>query len=72
MISMVSSYIVDFYMSGTDRISVIIRAENSELALNQAVGSLSSEWVSFVDIDNNPIRVKSSKVSHVVCIKTED
>ena len=69
---MVSSYIVDFYMSGTDRISVMIRAENSELALYQAVGSSSSEWVSFVDIDNNPIRVKSSKVSHVVCIKTED
>ena len=63
-------YIVEFNI-GHNYIPVKIKAENNELALNQAQGMIHGEWVNLVDIDGNSIRVRSDKIYTLRCYEGE-
>lgn len=61
------NYIIDFHLESGIQFSTIIKAENSEIAINQAIGMLKREWVNIVDTLNNSISIKTDKVEAIIC-----
>ena len=55
-------YIVEFDFGGHYGIPTEVKAENAEIALNQAQGMLHSEWTNIVSPDGQSIRIKPDKV----------
>lgn len=61
------NYIIGFHLEAGLQLETVIKAENSEIAINQATGMLSREWVNIVDALNNSVSFKSDKVIAIIC-----
>ena len=61
------NYIISFHLETGFQLATVIKAENSEIAINQATGMLSREWVNIVDTLNNSVSFKSDKVIAIIC-----
>ena len=61
------NYIINFHLETGFPLATVIKAENSEIAINQATGMLSREWVNIVDTLNNSASFKSDKVIAIMC-----
>lgn len=66
------NYIISFHLEDNFALPTIIKAENSEIAINQATGMLSREWVNIVDNHNNSIIFRADKVMAIICEGEEE
>ena len=61
------NYIIGFHLETSFQLATVIKAENSEIAINQAIGMMNREWVNIVDTLNNSVSFKSDKVIAIIC-----
>lgn len=60
-------YIIHFHLPFGANIATEVKAENGDLALNQAQGMLIGEWFNIVDLGGSSLRVKTSEVHLISC-----
>ena len=66
------NYNVTFHLEDGFHLPPVIKAENSEIAINQATGMLSRKWVNIVDTLNNSVIFKADKVMAITCEEHEN
>lgn len=64
-----NEYVVIFHVNENYQIPVEIKAENNELALNQAQGMINGDWISLLDTYGATVRVKTSSIFALRCEK---
>lgn len=61
------NYIIGFHLESGFHLRTVIKAENGDVAINEAIEMLRRGWVKIVDDLNNSVSFKSDKVIAIYC-----